>query len=170
MRLIGRAGRITGGGLASLTVRSIVFLSLEGVVSPTESNTMAGVSVSRQSILRRTDMREIVRVASVSVLPLAFGVGVRGATKRALLSGINHYNPSAAESEVLKRITAEPHKSDSRFAPGYEWPDLSPAPPRTSSKRTCQHVLLLPPPEKRTDHLLNRPDTSCANNTVGRSP
>jgi len=52
---------------------------------------------------------------------VVFGVGVRGATKRSLLIGISLYNPSAAESEVLKRITAEPHKSDSRFALGYEW-------------------------------------------------
>jgi hypothetical protein len=69
-------------------------------------------------------VRRIVRVSSALALLLVFAAGARGATKRALLIGINHYAPSAEDSAALKKIEAEPHKADSRFAPGYEWPDL----------------------------------------------
>ncbi len=69
-------------------------------------------------------MRRILRVASASALLLVFAICARGGTKRALLIGINQYSPSAAEDAALKKITSEPHRADSRFAPGYEWPDL----------------------------------------------
>jgi len=67
----------------------------------------------------------IARVAVVLAFIAVSSVGVQAATKRALLIGINHYSPTTAEAAALKKISAEPHKADSRFAPGYEWPDLN---------------------------------------------
>src|SRR5271154_917675 len=69
-------------------------------------------------------MRGILRFTLASTLLLLFLEPAQCATKRALLIGINHYSPSADEYAALKKIDAEPHKADSRFAPGYEWPDL----------------------------------------------
>ena len=69
-------------------------------------------------------MRRVLRVALAFSLLLVFAAGAHGATKRALLIGINHYHPPPDELAALQKIDAEPHKADSRFAPGYEWPDL----------------------------------------------
>jgi hypothetical protein len=65
-----------------------------------------------------------IRIALVFGLMLASSVCAQAQTKRALLIGINRYSPSVDERIELKKIDAEPHKADSRFAPGYEWPDL----------------------------------------------
>lgn len=69
-------------------------------------------------------MRGMFRVVLAFSLLLVSVASAGAATKRALLIGINHYHPPADEQAAFQKAGAEPHKADSRFAPGYEWPDL----------------------------------------------